>query len=175
MPKQSIFAPISIPSCNVLTFLFPPDSEIRTSTKPIWIDAIDPAIQLSAGAALAWIKRLSQGLDNLRNKQNGGQLVKRGEVVLIFTPNHVFVPVAYMGIVGSGRIFSGINPAYSVNGRPFSFPYLPNAVLLIDNRGGLSDAKYRGEGGVGSSIFTRDGTQRCRTSWSAYRSTVSIL
>lgn len=153
MPKKSIFAPISIPSCNVLSFLFPPDSDVRTSTKPIWIDAIDPAIQLSASAALSWIKRLSQGLDNLRDKRDNQQLVKRGEVVLIYTPNHVFVPVAYMGIVGSGRIFSGINPSYSVNGGLFDFSYVP-VRTLIDDRGRLSDAEYGGEGGVGSSIFT---------------------
>lgn len=68
---------------------------------------------------LGWIKRLSQGLDNLQDQRTGEQLVKRGEVVLVYTPNHVFVPAAFMGIVGSARIFSGINPAYSVNGGLF--------------------------------------------------------
>jgi 4-coumarate--CoA ligase len=41
---------------------------------------------------------------------------KPGEVVMILTPNHIFVPVAYLGIVGSKRIFSGANPAYTVSG-----------------------------------------------------------
>lgn len=34
---------------------------------------------------------------------------------MIYTPNHIFVPVAYLGIVGSGRVFSGMNPIYTVN------------------------------------------------------------
>ena len=116
MPKESVFAPVPIPTCNVLSFLFPPGSEAREGAKPIWIDAANTSIQLSTSAALGWIRRLSLGLENLRDQKTGRPLVKRGEVVLIFTPNHVFVPVAYMGIVGSARIFSGINPAYSVNG-----------------------------------------------------------
>lgn len=41
---------------------------------------------------------------------------KTGDVVMVFTPNHIFVPVAYHGIVGSKRIFSGSNPAYTVSG-----------------------------------------------------------
>ena len=32
---------------------------------------------------------------------------------MIYTPNHIFVPIAYQGIVGSGRVFSGMNPAYT--------------------------------------------------------------
>ena len=33
---------------------------------------------------------------------------------MIFSPNTVFVPVAYLGIAGSSRIFSAANPAYTV-------------------------------------------------------------
>ncbi|KKY25829.1 putative 4-coumarate- ligase [Diplodia seriata] len=54
---------------------------------------------------LQWIKRLAIGLDKVG--------CARGQVVLIYTPNHIFVPAAYMATVGSGRIFSGANPAYS--------------------------------------------------------------
>ncbi|OCL08960.1 acetyl-CoA synthetase-like protein [Glonium stellatum] len=34
---------------------------------------------------------------------------------MIYTPNYIFVPVAYLGIVGSKRIFSGANPAYTLS------------------------------------------------------------
>ncbi|KAH0383851.1 acetyl-CoA synthetase-like protein, partial [Aureobasidium melanogenum] len=54
-----------------------------------------------------WAKRLGIGLDRL-----GVQL---GEIVLIYTPNHIFVPVAYIGIVGNTRAFSAINPVSTVN------------------------------------------------------------
>jgi len=39
--------------------------------------------------------------------------VESNDVVMIVTPNHIFVPIAYLGTVGSGRIFSGANPAYT--------------------------------------------------------------
>ncbi|EEP78589.1 predicted protein [Uncinocarpus reesii 1704] len=131
MVKKSPFAPIPIPSCNVLSFLFPPDSPLHSSTKPIWIDAADPSVHLSTGAALGWIKRLGSGLENLRDPTTGDQVVKRGEVVLIFSPNQIFVPVAYLGIVGSGRIFSGINPAYSVNEAVYQMNNTEAKVILV--------------------------------------------
>lgn len=33
---------------------------------------------------------------------------------MIYTPNHIFVPAAYLGIVGSCRAFSAANPIYTV-------------------------------------------------------------
>ena len=36
---------------------------------------------------------------------------------MIYTPNHIFVPVAYLGIVGAGYAFSGANPVYTLPGR----------------------------------------------------------
>jgi hypothetical protein len=117
MPKKSPLASIDIPSCNLLSFLFPPGSPSRTSTKPIWIDAANPAINVSSSEALLWVKRLALGLDNLRDRNTGELVSKPGDVVLVFTPNHVFVPVAFLGIVGSTRTFSGVNPAYSVGGK----------------------------------------------------------
>lgn len=56
---------------------------------------------------LLWVRRLGCGLDKLG--------IAKGAVVMILTPNHLFVPVAYQGIVGSGRIFSGANPSYTVS------------------------------------------------------------
>ena len=34
--------------------------------------------------------------------------------MIIYTPNHIFVPAAYLGIVGGGRAFSAANPIYTV-------------------------------------------------------------
>ncbi|KAL2858478.1 hypothetical protein BJY01DRAFT_256657 [Aspergillus pseudoustus] len=100
----SPFPPLSIPKCNLLTYLYPPNT--TSSSTPIWIDAANPTKSLSSRQALLWIRRLGFGLDRLHD-------VPRGSVVLIYTPNHIFVPVAYQGIVGSGRIFCGANPAYT--------------------------------------------------------------
>lgn len=64
----------------------------RVSNTPVWHDSNDPSICLSR-RQLGW---------------------KAGEVVLIFTPNHLLVPVTYLGVVGSKRVFSGVNPIYTI-------------------------------------------------------------
>lgn len=95
---------IEIPSTDILTYLF----GSGTPDQPVWIDAVNPGKFLSPRTLLQWVKRLAVGLDGLG--------VKPGEVVLIFSPNHIFVPVAYLGTVGSRRVFSGANPGYGADG-----------------------------------------------------------
>lgn len=105
MPFSSPFQ-IDIPQTNVLTYLFPPGESL--SDAPNWIDAQDESLSLSMRQMYQWSKRLAVGLDRLG--------VRPGEVVLIYSPNHIFVPAAYFGIVGSERIFSGMNPLYTLPG-----------------------------------------------------------
>jgi acyl-CoA synthetase (AMP-forming)/AMP-acid ligase II len=103
----SPFPPLDIPSTNVLSYLFPDGQE--PSDEPTWIDSEDPSHHLTPRQLLGWVRRLAFGLERLG--------LQRGDVVLLCTPNHIFVPVAYLGIVGAGCIFSGANPAYTVSGR----------------------------------------------------------
>jgi 4-coumarate--CoA ligase len=105
MPFKSIYPDLEIPKTNILTYLLPPNQE--PSDEPIWIDASDTRKSLSPRQLLQWVKRLAVGLEKLG--------VAKQEAVLIYTPNHIFVPVAYLGIVGSGRVFSGMNPIYTIN------------------------------------------------------------
>jgi 4-coumarate--CoA ligase len=106
MPFSSPFPALDIPKCNLLEYLFPKGS--RPSDTPLWIDSKDINHYLTPRTLLQWTKRLALGLDRIGSRP--------GEVVMILTPNHIFVPVAYLGIVGSKRIFSGANPAYTVSG-----------------------------------------------------------
>ncbi|KAH7406663.1 hypothetical protein DE146DRAFT_648053 [Phaeosphaeria sp. MPI-PUGE-AT-0046c] len=105
MPFSSPFPTLPIPICNLLEYLFP--RGVTPTDTPLWIDSKDTSHYLSPRTLLQWTKRLALGLDRIGSKQ--------GEVVMILTPNHIFVPVAYLGIVGSKRIFSGANPAYTVS------------------------------------------------------------
>ena len=98
---------ITIPELDILTYLFGNGENL--SEEPLWVNAADSSKYLSPRTGLQWIKRLAIGLDKLG--------VKKGEVVMIVTPNDIFVPVAYLGTVGSGRIFSGVNPLYTADGR----------------------------------------------------------
>ncbi|KAF5004022.1 hypothetical protein FDECE_9468 [Fusarium decemcellulare] len=102
MPVSSPYPVLDIPQKNVLSYLFG-DGDV--SEEPLWIDSKDPDNNLSPKQLVGWVKRLGYGLERLG--------VKRGEVVLICTPNSIFIPVAFLGIVGAGFIFSGVNPVYT--------------------------------------------------------------
>ena len=106
MPLSSPFPELQIPKVDILTYLFPPGE--TQSRDPLWIDSEDTKISLSPLQLLQWVKRLAFGLE-----RSGA---KKGEVIMTYTPNHIFVPVAYLGIVGAGYAFSGANPIYTLPG-----------------------------------------------------------
>ena len=109
MPFSSPFPNLDIPKVDILTYLFPPGS--APSTEPLWIDSKDTKLSLSAAQLLLWVKRLAFGLERIG--------LRKGDIVMIYTPNHIFVPVAYLGIVGAGFAFSGANPVYTLPGIEF--------------------------------------------------------
>lgn len=106
MHLKSPHPPLDIPKTSILDFIYPPDAS--PPDFPLWIDAKDPSFFLTPKSARQWICRLGQGLER--------KGIKTGDVCLVFTPNHIFVPVAYLGIVSMGAIFSGLNPSYTVDG-----------------------------------------------------------
>lgn len=106
MPHNSKYPDLDIPASNILDFIFAPNDPIPKD-ESIWHDSVDPSNSLSKSQGLQRIKQLAVALDSLG--------IQEQEVVMIFTPNHICVPIAYMGIVGSKRIFSGANPIYTVN------------------------------------------------------------
>lgn len=98
--------------------------------QPIWIDAGDTRKCFSLRTMLQWVKCFAVGLDKLG--------IKPGDVVLAYSPNHVFVPVAYFGIAGSQRIFSGANPAYSADGMLQRAQILDCSLGLIREKNSLT-------------------------------------
>ncbi len=106
MPFKSVHPDLDIPKVDLLTYLFPPGVKPRDT--PIWIDSDDPEKSLSASQLLGWVKRLAFGLEKMG--------IMKGEVIMIHTPNHIFVPAAYLGIVGSGYAFSAANPVFTLPG-----------------------------------------------------------
>ncbi len=105
MVYYSPYPDLDIPQTNILSYLFPKNE--KPQEEPLWYDTRDPnGRNLSPAQGLLWIKKLALGLERFG--------IRRGDVVMIYTPNHIFVPVAYLGIVGAGCIFSGTNPGYTV-------------------------------------------------------------
>src|SRR5690242_15103200 len=104
MVHKSKFDDITIPRCNILSYLFPRHK--TPSTRPVWIDARSPEKWLSPAGLLRLVQRFAVGLDLLGIATN--------EAIMVFTPNHIFVPVVYLGAAGSKRYYTGANPTYTV-------------------------------------------------------------
>ncbi|KAF2685133.1 acetyl-CoA synthetase-like protein [Lentithecium fluviatile CBS 122367] len=121
MPSQSPFR-IDIPATDLLSYLFPPSKP--ASDKPIWVDADDTRHSLSPRQLLQWVKRLGAGLQGLG--------LRKQDVVMMYSHNHIFVPVAYLGISGSGCIFSGCNPAYGVDETAYQIENTTCKVILVE-------------------------------------------
>ncbi|KAJ2895268.1 putative 4-coumarate- ligase protein [Zalerion maritima] len=89
MVHKSPFPDLDLPQSNLLSYLFPEGEE--PFDEPLWIDSKNERVNLSPKQLLQWVKRVTCGLEK--------QGLKRGDVVMIFTPNHIFVPVAYLELV----------------------------------------------------------------------------
>jgi 4-coumarate--CoA ligase len=121
MPQKSRFK-IDIPSTDVLSYIFPEGKE--PSDRPIWIDADDTKNSLSPRQLLNWAKRLGIGLDRLGIGQN--------EAVMMYTNNNIFIPVLYFGVAGSGRVFTGCNPAYGVEETSYQLQNTGAKMILVE-------------------------------------------
>ncbi|KIY01017.1 uncharacterized protein Z520_03683 [Fonsecaea multimorphosa CBS 102226] len=113
MPQKSPFS-ITIPPTDLLTYLFPPDT--KPSTQPLYISADEPSrYSLSPAETLIWVKRLALGLQRVLGVKGSGAESRTGFTIMMFTPNHVFVPVVYLAAIAAGGIFSGCSISFGVN------------------------------------------------------------
>jgi 4-coumarate--CoA ligase len=76
------------------------------SEKKAWIDANHPDdYYFTRNQLRLWAQRVAVGL--LRSPH-----FKNGDRILIFSPNTMATPVAFMGILMAGGIFTGANPTF---------------------------------------------------------------
>ena len=123
MPQRSRFK-LDISATDLLSYIFPEGKP--PSDKPIWIDANDMSNSLSLKQLLYWVKRLGVGLNKLGIKQN--------EAVMMYCTNHIFIPVLYFGVAGSGRVFTGCNIAYNVNETSYQLENTGAKMILVEPR-----------------------------------------
>lgn len=140
MPEKSTFPPLDIPFTDLLTWLYPSEADVahlaspprtrtptssdRPDSAPIFHDAADTSISLNSAQLLSWIKRLGLGLRRLG--------IQKGDVVLIMSTNHIFVPVVYLGAPGFGHVFSGVNPGYGVHETSYQIENTGAKVFLVE-------------------------------------------
>lgn len=104
MPIQSRWN-IEIPNTSLPSLLFTNPTHIL-SDFAIFIDAENPQRNLTPTAFRLWSQRFAVGL------RRAG--LQDGDRVLLFSPNNIFYPVVFMGVIMAGGIFTGANPAYVV-------------------------------------------------------------
>lgn len=112
---------LDVPKCNILSYLFPPDAGL--SKEPKWLNADDPSESISPAQMVTLIKRFATGLSNLG--------VKEKEVVMIFSPNNLYVPLVYLATAGSKRCFTGANPGYTTAEVAMQIASVRPAILLV--------------------------------------------
>lgn len=113
---------LEIPATDILSYIFP--EEKQPSDKPIWIDADDTSNSLSPQQLLSLVKRFGLGLDRLG--------IRKGEAVMMYTRNHILTPAFYLTVAGTGRIFTGCNPAYGVNETVYQLKNTGAQLLLVE-------------------------------------------
>src|SRR5438046_628751 len=105
MPMRSPFAH-SPPFLSPPTYLFASPTTPLPST-PLFISTLDPTTHfLSLSTWRSWSKRFAAGL------LAAG--LQPGDRVLLFSVNNIFFPVALMGVVMAGGVFTGANPGAGV-------------------------------------------------------------
>ncbi|KAF1992845.1 amp dependent CoA ligase [Amniculicola lignicola CBS 123094] len=74
---------------------------------PILIDASDPDKTLSFNQLRSQVQRLIAGLQAVG--------VRPGDCVCVNAFNSISYSVLYLGVIGAGAVFSGVNPSYSLH------------------------------------------------------------
>ncbi|EEP78806.1 conserved hypothetical protein [Uncinocarpus reesii 1704] len=105
MPFKSRWS-IPIPDTSLPGLIFKSPKHPQSDTRKCYIDTARPNTHFfTVHGYLLWCKRFAAGL-----QQSG---LKSGDRVLVFSANNLVYPVAFMGIVMAGCVFTGANPTYT--------------------------------------------------------------
>ena len=108
MPYRSRWS-LDIPRCSLPTLLFgdSPTKSLSNPDKVCFAEAgCSETHYFTRSSFRSWCQRLAVGLLNSQN-------FKPGDRVLLFSGNDLFFPVAFMGVVMAGGVFTGANPTYT--------------------------------------------------------------
>ncbi|KAH7053306.1 AMP-binding enzyme [Macrophomina phaseolina] len=92
--------------------------------QPILIDALSPSNSLSLHQVAAKTRQLIAGLR--------AQGIKPGDCVCVNCFNDLQYSVLYLGIIGAGAVFTGINPAFTPNELRHHFDLTKPSLLIVE-------------------------------------------
>lgn len=102
MPLKSRWN-IEIPKISLPSLLFTSPTHVLPEID-VFLDAECPQKRLTLNSFRLWSQRLAAGL-----RRSG---LQDGDRVLLFSPNDIFFPVVFMGVIMAGGIFTGANHLY---------------------------------------------------------------
>lgn len=163
MPYKSRWS-IPIPDCSLPTFLLK-SANHDLSEKPCYIDSERPETHyFTRNSFRVWCQRFALGLTRSEH-------FKDGDRVLLFSSNTLFYPVAFMGTVMAGGIFTGANPTFTA--RELAYQWKDSGatyLLCIDDAidVGIEAAKLAGKDKDRIYVFNSavfDSTQESKEAW----------
>ncbi|OAG38034.1 hypothetical protein AYO21_07756 [Fonsecaea monophora] len=104
MPYKSQWS-VDIPECSLPTFLFKSPTAPLGSQRAFSEAARPDTHYLTRDQFRLWAQRFALGLQRSKH-------FRKGDRVLLFSGNDLFVPVVFMGVLCAGGIFSGANPTF---------------------------------------------------------------
>ena len=108
MPYRSRWS-LELPHCSFPTLLFgtSPDTSLSNPDKVCFAEAARSETHFFSRASFRlWSQRLAVGLRRSPS-------FNVGDRVLLFSSNDLFFPVAFMGVIMAGGVFTGANPTYT--------------------------------------------------------------
>ncbi|KAF2143094.1 uncharacterized protein K452DRAFT_248860 [Aplosporella prunicola CBS 121167] len=97
---------------------------VRNPDEPLLIDALSPSNSLSFSQIKRKVRQLIRGL------QASG--VREGDCVCVNCFNDLQYSVLYLGIIGSGAAFTGVNPAYTTHELVHHFELTRPKVVIVE-------------------------------------------
>lgn len=104
MPYESRWS-VPLPDCSLQTFLFKSPT-YPLGSKVAFAEAARPDTHyLTRDQLRLWAQRFALGLQRSKH-------FNKGDRILLFSGNDLFVPVVFLGILCAGGIFTGANPTF---------------------------------------------------------------
>ncbi|KIW54143.1 hypothetical protein PV05_06525 [Exophiala xenobiotica] len=104
MPYKSRWT-VAVPECSLPTFLFKSPTHALGSQRCFSEAARPDTHYFTRDTFRLWAQRFALGLQRSKH-------FKKGDRILLFSGNDLFVPVVFMGILCAGGIFTGANPTF---------------------------------------------------------------
>ncbi|KIW08580.1 uncharacterized protein PV09_00544 [Verruconis gallopava] len=100
------------------------DSDVDDKDRPLLCDTSDVSRSLSYNQLRSYVRRLVAGLQSIG--------IQQGDCICVNSFNDVFYSVLYLGIIGSGAVFTGVNPAYTTNELVHHFRLTQPKILIVE-------------------------------------------